>query len=80
MTFNTNNYILVELLKALEVGYTIVELIEVWHWDEDHRSNDLFKDFLKRSYVNKVEASGTIFASLLFYIFTMLNFRLAKKL
>ena len=47
-----------ELELALEYGYRIMYIFEVWHWPEEHRSTDLFKDYLKHFFKYKIEGSG----------------------
>ena len=46
----------VELEKALEKGYQIVQIHEVWHFPET--SDDLFKDYIDTFLKIKQEASG----------------------
>jgi hypothetical protein len=46
----------VELEKALEKGYQIVQIHEVWHFPEP--SDDLFKDYINTFLKIKQEASG----------------------
>ncbi|XP_028405740.1 uncharacterized protein LOC114528308 [Dendronephthya gigantea] len=46
----------VELQKALEKGYRILQLHEVWHWSET--SDELFKDYIYTFLKIKQEASG----------------------
>jgi hypothetical protein len=45
-----------ELLKAIDKGYHVEKIYEVWHFDE--KSNDLFKSYVKRFMKIKLEASG----------------------
>ncbi len=47
-----------EVKLALEKGYEIVNIDQVWHWPEDQRVTTLFKEFISRAYRDKVEASG----------------------
>ena len=34
----------VELMKAIEKGYEVVEIHEVWHWEET--TDELFKEYV----------------------------------
>ena len=43
---------------AVEKGYEIVDIEQVWHWPEDQRSSTLFKEYVATAYREKVEASG----------------------
>ena len=45
-----------ELLLALRYGYTVLEISEIWHWD--NRSTNLFKGYIKTFLKSKTEASG----------------------
>ena len=45
-----------ELLLALRYGYKVLEISEIWHWD--NRSTDLFKEYIKTFLKSKTEASG----------------------
>ena len=45
-----------ELKLALEHGYTVLEISEIWHWEK--RSTELFKDYIKTFLKSKTEASG----------------------
>ena len=45
-----------ELHKALELGYVIVKVHEIWHWEE--KSNELFKEYVNCFAKKKQEASG----------------------
>ena len=46
----------VELLKAVEKGYKILAVDEVWHWDQ--WSADLFSGYMNAFFKIKEEASG----------------------
>ena len=46
----------VELMKAIEKGYQVLEIHEVWHWEET--TNELFKDYVNMYLKRKQEASG----------------------
>ncbi len=52
----TGTWCHVELLKAMEKGYEIVRLYEVWHFPE--QSDELFKDYVDTFLKTKQEASG----------------------
>ncbi len=52
----TRTWCHVELLKAMEKGYEIVRLHEVWHFPE--QSDELFKDYVDTFLKIKQEASG----------------------
>ncbi len=52
----TGTWCHVELLKAMEKGYEIVRLHEVWHFPE--QSDELFKDYVDTFLKIKQEASG----------------------
>ncbi|XP_031153064.1 uncharacterized protein LOC116048233 [Sander lucioperca] len=45
-----------ELLKALEKGYILVNIVEVWHFPE--KSDQLFKGYVKTFLKRKQESSG----------------------
>ena len=47
-----------ELLKAVEKGYTILKIHEVWHFDEDQRKTGLFAPYVNTWLKHKTEASG----------------------
>ena len=46
----------VELMKAIEKGYEVLEIHEVWHWEET--TDELFKDYVDTYLKIKQEASG----------------------
>ena len=46
----------VELMKAIEKGYEVLEIHEVWHWEET--TNELFSDYVNTFLKRKQEASG----------------------
>ena len=46
----------VELIKAVELGYRVRSVSEVWHWDQ--WTDGLFSPYVKRFYTVKEEASG----------------------
>ena len=46
----------VELMKAIEKGYEVLEIHEVWHWEET--SNELFSGYVNTFLKLKQEASG----------------------
>ena len=50
-----------EIKLAVEKGYEVVDIEQVWHWPEDQRTNTLFKEYIARAYREKVEASGETF-------------------
>ncbi len=45
-----------ELFKALDKGYKILEIDEVWHWEQ--KDDQLFREFQLRCFKAKVESSG----------------------
>jgi hypothetical protein len=45
-----------ELRLAIQYGYTVLEIGEVWHWE--HRSTTLFKSYIQTFLKAKTEASG----------------------
>ena len=47
-----------ELHKAVELGYRIVKIYEVWNFPEDQRKEGLFADYVNKWLKNKTEASG----------------------
>jgi hypothetical protein len=51
-----------ELKKALEFGYEIIRIFEIWHFEEfseiNENSNGLFGDFINTCIKGKIEASG----------------------
>ena len=46
----------VELMKAIEKGYEVLEIHEVWHWEQI--TDELFKDYVNMYLKLKQEASG----------------------
>ena len=46
----------VELMKAIEKGYEVLEIHEVWHWEET--TDELFKGYVDMYLKIKQEASG----------------------
>ena len=46
----------VELMKAIEKGYEVLEIHEVWHWEET--TDELFKNYVHTFLKLKQEASG----------------------
>ena len=46
----------VELMKAIEKGYEVLEIHEVWHWEET--TDELFSDYVNMYLKIKQEASG----------------------
>ena len=46
----------VELMKAIEKGYEVLEIHEVWHWEET--TNQLFSPYVNLYLKRKQEASG----------------------
>ena len=46
----------VELMKAIEKGYEVLEIHEVWHWEET--TDELFKAYVDMYLKIKQEASG----------------------
>ena len=47
-----------ELLKAVELGYTIVQIHEVWHFPEHQRKKGLFAPYVNKWLKIKQESSG----------------------
>jgi hypothetical protein len=47
-----------ELNLAIKYGYKILNIFEIWHWSEDKRSTDLFKEYLGYFFRYKIEGSG----------------------
>ena len=45
-----------ELELALEYGYEVLEISEIWHWET--RSTELFEGYVKTFLKSKTEASG----------------------
>ena len=52
----TGTWTTVEIDKAIELGYRLLEVTEVWHFKK--RSDSLFSDFINALYKGKLEASG----------------------
>ena len=46
----------VELMKAVEKGYEVLEIHEVWHWEQI--TDELFKDYVDTFLKIKQEANG----------------------
>ena len=49
-------WVTLELLKAVEKGYTVVNIDEVWHFPQT--SDSLFSDYVKKFLQFKQESSG----------------------
>ena len=47
-----------ELQKAVELGYRIIKIHEVWHFPEDQRKEGLFTPYVNTWLKHKTEASG----------------------
>ena len=47
-----------ELVKAVEVGYRIVHIHEVWHFPEEQRQEGLFADYVNTWLKIKQESAG----------------------
>ena len=47
-----------ELQKAVDLGYRILKIHDVWHFSEDQRKEGLFADYVNKWLKNKTEASG----------------------
>lgn len=47
-----------ELMKAVEKGYTILKIHEVWHFPEKQQKQGLFADYVNTWLKHKTEASG----------------------
>lgn len=54
----TGTWCTVELQKAVEKGYQITKIREVWHFPEDQRKEGLFTPYVNISLKYKTEASG----------------------
>ena len=48
----------VEVMKAIEKGYEVLKIHEVWHWEET--SDELFKEYVNTFLKTKQEASGFV--------------------
>ena len=57
-TVHTFTYILAELLLAIEEGYRVLEIFEIWNWPKARRSKTLFREFIGKGYKGKFEAAG----------------------
>ena len=47
-----------ELKLAVEMGYIITKVYEMWDWPEDRRTVDMFRDLIRDQYGKKVTSSG----------------------
>ena len=47
-----------EIQKALEVGYTMIKVYEVWHFPEEQQRSGLFKDYVNTWLKIKQESAG----------------------
>ena len=54
----TGSWCTPELLKAVEKGYQILKIHEVWHFPEDQRKEGLFAPYVNTWLKHKTEASG----------------------
>ncbi|MCP4588301.1 hypothetical protein, partial [Pseudoalteromonas sp.] len=52
------SYYTIELFKALEKGYQILDIDEVWHWRDAKRSNIVFRSFMLKWLKVKICTSG----------------------
>ena len=52
----TGVWVMVEFNKALEVGYRVGEITEVWHFDQS--SDSVFVGYIQTFLKGKQEASG----------------------
>ena len=57
----TGTFVSEEVKLALEKGYEVVSIDEVWHWPTNQRSETLFHEFIATAYREKLEASGNLF-------------------
>ena len=48
----------IELEKARGVGYQILEIYQIWHWNEDQWSNQVYGQYINKFLKMKQEASG----------------------
>ncbi|ESO85566.1 hypothetical protein LOTGIDRAFT_155055 [Lottia gigantea] len=57
-------FVTLELKKAVEMGYRILDIYEVWHWnqwsqyDPETKTGGLFTDYINRYLKMKMESSG----------------------
>ena len=51
-------FVSVELALALTKGYRILDVVEIWSWNKDKRSKNLFRDYISTFLKMKTEASG----------------------
>ena len=54
----TGTWSTLELQKAVELGYKILKIHEVWHWSEHQRKTGLFAPYVNKWLKYKTEASG----------------------
>ena len=54
----TGTWTTAEVKKAIEVGYELIEIYEILHYDEKQRSSDIFKKYIDLWLKIKQEASG----------------------
>ena len=66
-----------EVKLALKMGYKLIAMHEVWHWDETQRDETLFRPYIQRAYREKIEASGLLITGI-FQILTLYILRLAS--
>ncbi len=48
----------VDILDAMEYGYIVIEVFEIWDWGYQPLTATLFKDFVNTVIKRKVESSG----------------------
>lgn len=46
----------IEVKKAIELGYRVVELFEVWNWKNELWKSGLYSDYIRLFYKIKVSA------------------------
>jgi hypothetical protein len=69
----SGTWVTLEVYKAVELGYKVIKIEEVWHWLE--KTNDIFK-----SYINfAIKGNKIFFTILLFLSFLNLKTKKFKK-
>jgi len=60
----TGTWVLLEVQKAVQLGYKVIDIYEIWHWDEteqydvDKKSGGIFTEYINLFLKGKQESSG----------------------
>ena len=54
----TGTYTTFELQNAVKHGYTVIQIFEMWNWNEDERSSSVFKPYIRMFFRMKLASEG----------------------